>query len=127
MNAEANARAADALLRVNGGQRVSLRVPMTAVAGDADEELGYATPAFQDVALEPAVFRKSAETTALMVSANAVARAAGEAGAESATAMFATALGVVVGDVLYAVTSCKAGQAMGSAYCYVLGLRETRS
>ena len=123
MTAEACARVADALLRASG-RGVMLRVPMTAVAGDASEELGLAAPMFQDVPLEPAVFRKFAETTALMVSANAVATAVGVRGAESATAMFATALGVLVDGVLYAITSCKAGQAMGSAYCYVLGLRE---
>ncbi|MDE1163730.1 MAG: hypothetical protein PW792_17535 [Acidobacteriaceae bacterium] len=118
-------RTAEALLRVNGGQRVVLRVPLPAVAGDASEELGLAAPAFQDVELAPAVFRKVANTTSLMVSAKAVSEAVGTAQADSAAALFATAYGVEVSGVLYAITSCKAGQAMGSAYCYVLGLRET--
>lgn len=118
-------RTADALLRVNGGSSVALRVPMPPVAGDAGEELGMSAPEFQEVLLAPAVFRKTAETSSLMVSAKAVSEAVGVAQSESAAALFATALGVQVSGTLYAITSCKAGQAMGSAYCYVLGLRET--
>jgi len=116
-------RAAEALLRVNGGRSVVLRFAMPPAAGDVSAELGLEAADFQEVELAPAVFRKTANTETLMVSAKAVATAAGVVSAASADALFQSASGAVVDGVVYAITSVKVGQAMGSAYCYVLGLR----
>ena len=55
----AQARMADAMLRVAGAEMVALRVPVAAVPGDDAEQLGQATPEFQDMALGPVVWRKA--------------------------------------------------------------------
>jgi len=55
----AAARAADTLLRSVGGRRALLRMPAPATAADVTEQLGIATPEFQDISLEPVVFRKA--------------------------------------------------------------------
>ena len=46
-------RTADVLLRGIGGRSVMLRMPALASAGDVAEQLGLATPEFQDVELAP--------------------------------------------------------------------------
>src|ERR1700722_6147660 len=68
MNAAA-VRAADTLLRGVGGRRVLLRVPAPAIAGDDGEQLGVATPEFQDAPLWPVVLRR---VRATMVPATAL-------------------------------------------------------
>jgi hypothetical protein len=57
-------RAADVLLRCGGGRQVFLRLPAPASSGDTTEQLGLGVPVFQDVALEPVVFRKARATFA---------------------------------------------------------------
>ena len=74
------ARAADVLLRAMGGRSVRLRMPAPAVPADPTEQLGLATPEFQDIALAPVVCRKARATVSaggpakwdLLVSATAV-------------------------------------------------------
>ena len=51
-------RVADVLLRAMGGRCVVLRMPAPAAPADVTEQLGLATPLFQDLKLAPAVFRK---------------------------------------------------------------------
>jgi hypothetical protein len=116
-------RLADAALRTNGGRSVLLRMPAPATAGDASEELGLATPQFQDVELAPVVFRKAGSTTTLLVSASAVKAAVGSLAFDAATVLFQDAVGVLIDGVLYAVESAIAEQAQGTPYCYVLTLR----
>jgi hypothetical protein len=115
--------AADVLLRNNGGRVVLLRMPAPAVAGAQGEELGLATPEFQDVELGPVVFRKAESTATLLVSAAAVAGVVGSLAFDSAEVLFETAVGVVVDGVMYVVEKCVASQARGEAYCYCLTLR----
>src|ERR1700724_1700479 len=72
MNAAA-VRAADTLLRGVGGRRVLLRVPAPGVAGDDGEQLGVASPEFQDLPLWPTEFRR---VRARMAPANALEKGA---------------------------------------------------
>ncbi len=127
---DASRRAADTLLRATGGQALLLRVPTPAVAGDVTEQVGLATPGFEDLELAPAVFRKSrAHMTAgkaaeyeLLVSATCVEALAGGAG-QSVEVLFAQAFGVVMGDSLLRIEAVTASVVGGSAYLYRLLLR----
>jgi hypothetical protein len=130
--ADAMQRMAETLLRATGGRTVKLRLPAPAVAGDAGEELGLATPGFQDTVLWPVVFRRvwaqtpagQAARTELLVSARAVEVLVGSLGYSAASVLFGGAAGVLVDDVLLEIEEMTAAGAMGAVYCYRLLLRE---
>ena len=98
-------RAADVLLRAMGGRRVMLRMPAPAVPADPTEQLGLATPQFQDIPLAPCVYRKARATLAegkpakseLLVSASAIERIVGSLAYASASVLFANAVGILAG------------------------------
>ena len=124
------ARTADTLLRATAGRTVLLRIPSPA-APLASEQLGLATPYFQDVPLAPVVFRK-ARTQAtpgkpqrieLLVSSTIVELTVGSLEYDSPNVLFATALGIVIDDELFAIESAATQQAFGKAYLYRLTLR----
>ena len=119
--AEAAERTAEALLRTHGF-RVRLRVPGLASSGDDAEQLGLATPAFEDVELGRGVFRKTSSTRALLLGARDVERALAARGALSAEAMFAEAAGVVIGEALYRIEAHEALRAGDGVYGYGLTL-----
>jgi hypothetical protein len=124
-------RAADVLLRCGGGRTVLLRLPAPASAGDTTEQLGLSVPSFQDVALEPVVFRKARATMAdgkaakseLMVSATAVNAVVGSLGYSAANVLFATAFGVLIDEVLMEIVSATESEVGGATYVYRLVLR----
>ena len=134
-NAEAARRAMDALLRGSSARSVMLRIPAPAIAGDATEQLGLATPQFQDVELTPVAFRAIAANTAdgraarrdLLVSATAVEALTGSQNFATATDLFASAFGVLVDDALLAIASATEIEAGGHICGYRLTLRETAS
>ncbi|MGI4829459.1 MAG: hypothetical protein ACRYFU_14880 [Janthinobacterium lividum] len=104
----AQSRMADAMLRVCGGSVVMLRVPGAAIPGDDAEQLGQATPEFQDLPLGPAVWRKARTATdgELVISATAVELIVGTLAYDSAAVLFRTAAGVLVdGDLLEIVSA----------------------
>jgi hypothetical protein len=124
----------NALMRGVGGRSVLLHLPAPAIPGDLGEQLGLATPQFQDVPLAPALFRRVRAKTGtadkpdedsyeLMVSASAVERAAGTLGFNAADVLFAEAAGVVIDGTLYGITWVATAEAFGSPYLYRLGLR----
>src|SRR4051812_1128173 len=77
----ATRRAADVLLRGVGGRTVMLRMPAPASAGDEAEQLGLATPEFQDVELGPVVLLSARkELRDVLISATAVNALAGSMG-----------------------------------------------
>ena len=126
-------RTTDALLRSLGGRTVLLRISAPAVAGDLGEQLGLATPQFQEVALAPAVLRRVRATIArgtntnvaeyeLLISASAVEKAVGSLDADSAAVLFAQASGIVVDNLLLEIVSFAPAEAFGAAYLYRLGL-----
>ena len=125
---------ADCLLRNAGGRTVLLHIPAPAVPGDLGEQIGLATPLFQDAALGPAVLRKvrpkiataSTERVAeyeLLVSASAVEKIVGSLASQSADVLLASAAGVVIDQQLLEITSATAVEGFGSVYLYRLGLR----
>jgi len=125
------ARIADVMLHAVGGQTVMLRMPAPAVAADVTEQLGIATPAFQDLPLAPVAYRKARATVSdgkaakweLLVSATVVARLVGSLAYDSASVLFADAYGVLSGDDLLEIESATAEQAFGRPYLYRLVLR----
>jgi len=127
----AAARAADVLLRAMGGRRVLLRMPAPAVPADGTEQLGIATPAFQDLPLEPVVYRKARAVVTkgkavkweLLVSATVVENLVGSLSYASASVLFAAAYGVLSGDELLEIVSATEEQVFGRPYVYRLVLR----
>ena len=127
----AAARAADVLLRVMGGRTVMLRMPAPAVPADVTEQLGIATPTFQDLPLAPVVYRKARATVAngksakweLLVSASAVESLVGSLTYASASVLFAEAYGVLSDDELLEIVSATQEQVFGQPYVYRLVLR----
>lgn len=125
-------RVADALLCGSGAGGVKLRIPAPAVGGDSSEQLGLAVPQFQDVAVSPAVFRNAAAKSArgkasereLMISATAIEALTSSEGYGSANALFASAFGVLVDDVLLTIVSAMELEAGSGVYAYRLSLRE---
>ena len=120
---DAAVRAADATLRATGGRAVLLRMPAPAVAGNDGEQLGLATPLFQDVELAPAVLRKAESTKTLLVSGSAVKAVLGTLEFNSAEVLFETAFGVVIDGLLYTILSSTAATSDGATYVYSLELR----
>jgi hypothetical protein len=127
----AAARAADVLLRAMGGRTVMLRMPAPAVPSDVTEQLGIATPAFQDIALGPVVYRKARAAVAegkaakweLLVSATVVAGLVGSLTYASASVLFAAAYGVLSDDELLEIEAATQEQVFGQPYVYRLVLR----
>ncbi len=116
-------RLADAVLHACGGKAVRLRLAAPAAGGDDAEQLGLATPGFQDVVLSPAVLRRNASTKQLLIAASAVLSVVGTLGYDSADVLFTTAVGVMLGDDLYDIESCVAMTAQGATYAYLLTLQ----
>ena len=98
-------RLAEVNLRTNGGFTVVLRLPGLALAGNGAEQLGLATPVFQDVPVGPAVWRKVGIDTVLLLGAVAVKQIVGTQEFASAEAVFESAAGLVVDGVFYTITS----------------------
>ena len=127
----AAARAADVLLRAMGGRTVMLRMPAPAVPTDVTEQLGIATPTFQDIPLGPVVYRKARATVAegkaakweMLVSATVVENLVGSLTYASASVLFATAYGVLSDDELLEIESATQEQVFGQPYVYRLVLR----
>jgi hypothetical protein len=127
----AAARAADVLLRAMGGRTVMLRMPAPAVPADVTEQLGIATPMFQDLPLAPVVYRKARATVAngksakweLLVSATTVESLVGSLTYASASVLFAEAYGVLSDDELLEIVSATQEQVFGQPYVYRLVLR----
>jgi hypothetical protein len=124
-------RVADVLLRAVGGRSVKLRMPAPAVPADVTEQLGIATPQFQDLTLAPVAFRKARATVAqgkaakceLLVSASAIETLVASLAFSSANLLFAQACGVLVDDELLEIDSATGEQIFGSPYVYRLVLR----
>ena len=119
---EGAVRLADAVMRSSGGRKVLLRLAVPAVPNDDAEQLGLATPGYQDVALGPATFHKANSVTKLLVSASAVREVLGSLGFDSADVLFETAVGLFIDGLIYKITNSYSSQAMGMPYCYWLTL-----
>jgi hypothetical protein len=122
---------ADTLLQVVGGRAVQLRLPVQPSAGDGGQ-LGQPSPGYQDYTLAPVVFRKlrPAMTSGrvnkyeLLISATSVTNLMSSLAATSASAMFNSALGVVVDGNVLLVEGTGSSEAFGAIYLYRLQLRD---
>ncbi len=131
MSTNAAKRAADALLRSGGGRSVLLRIPSPGTPGDATEQLGLASPSFQDVELAPAVIRKARATVAsekaprweVLLSATAVDALVGSLAYESGRVLFAQAFGLLIDGTLLEIEAATVSQIFGSPYVYRLIVR----
>ena len=131
---EAQRRAVTTMVRAVGGRTVMLRMPAGAVAGVDAEQLGLATPGFQDLVLGPVVWRKAdtasaagVETRELLVSADAVMALVGSLGYGSAAVLFADAYGVLVDGALLAIESADSAEMFGVTYLYRVKLRVAKA
>jgi hypothetical protein len=108
-----------------------LRMPAPAVPADVTEQLGIATPTFQDLPLSPVVYRKARATVTagkaarweLLVSATVVETLLGSLAYASASVLFATAFGVLSDDELLEIVSATEEQLFGQPSVYRLVLR----
>jgi hypothetical protein len=108
-----------------------LRMPAPAVPADVAEQLGIATPTFQDLPLAPVVYRKARATLAageaaryeLLVSAAVIKGIVGSLAYASASVLFATASGILCGDELMEIVTASEEQVFGRPYVYRLQLR----
>jgi hypothetical protein len=104
-----------------------------AVPADPTEQLGLATPEFQDLALAPVVCRKARATVStdqaarwdLLVSATAVEKLVGSLAYASASVLFANACGVLTGEgaELLEILSATQEPLLGRPYVYRLLVR----
>jgi hypothetical protein len=114
-----------------GGRTVMLRMPAPAVPADVTEQLGIATPMFQDLPLRPVVYRKARATVAegkaakweMLVSASVIESLVGSLTYASASVLFAAAYGVLSDDELLEIDSATEEQVFGQPYVYRLVLR----
>jgi len=115
-------RMADGLLRALGGAPVSLRLPTPIATPGTNGELGLSAPIFQDVPLDPVMVRDVStakqQRFELLVSASAVSQQVELQNADSADALFASALGFLHGDELLQIESIAADEFAGTAYLY---------
>ena len=120
---EGAVRVAETLLRGTGGRVVLLRLPMAAAGGDDAEQLGLATPEFNDVEMAPCVFRKAGSRGMLLVSAVAVEKVVGSLEFDSAAVLFKVAVGVVVDGVLLEIEDVVPVESGRVAVCYRVALK----
>ncbi|HXZ26413.1 MAG TPA: hypothetical protein VEG08_00280 [Terriglobales bacterium] len=117
------ARAAEVFLRSLGGGAVLLRLPVGSQPGSAD--LGLASPLIEDVALEPALVRSlpagqqaAPPRVEVLISAAAVQEQIERRGYDSADALFAAALGLVLAGKLWRIVNLTSDTFAGNAYLY---------
>lgn len=128
-------RAANALLRANGGTTALLQMPPA--TGDATDagQLGLNAPNFQSLPLSPAVFRRLRATIEegepakyeLLISGVAVQQTVSQLQLSSADTLFSMAAGVAVGGKLFLIEAVAVSESMGAVYMYRLLLRESAS
>ena len=116
-------RLALAGLWANGGCEAILRLPGLASIGNDAEQLGLATPQFQDVPIGPVVWRKLGVDTALLVAASALEKLSGAPGFADAESLLQAAVGVVIEGVLYAITKCEALSVAGAPCMYRVSVK----
>ena len=131
----AQQRASDALLRCLGGRTVLLRLPVNVAAGTDADQLGQVSPAYEDIPLSPAVFRKlrpgmsdgQVNRYEVLISASSVCAQLGLLQIASTDELFTMASGVVVDGELMPIEAAAEAEAFGRAYLYRLILRGPQS
>lgn len=125
---------ADALLRSVAGTTALLRVTIS--NSDSNRyEIGLVSTSFGEVPVAPALLRKlrpqwkegGESRWELLLSASSVAAQVDSLDLDSAQALFAMTLAVVVDGQEYSLESVAANEAFGQIYLYRLLLREART
>ncbi|HEY2861074.1 MAG TPA: hypothetical protein VGJ21_21875 [Terracidiphilus sp.] len=124
---------ADSLLRSVGGTGAQLRISSTDFDG-SQSEVGLIATSFADVVLSPVILRKLRPTWRegdqpqweLLVSATSIQQQINALSLDSAQALFAMTLTVIIGDQDYLIRSIASNEAFGRVYLYRLLLREAR-
>ncbi len=127
----AQQRAADALLRCMGGMTVILRLPTPAQAGVDGEQLGQTAPAYEDIPLSPAVFRRlrpemregGVDRYEVLISASSICTQLGLLQLGSTSQLFAMAAGLLVAGELMPIEAAAEAEAFGQPYLYRLIVR----
>jgi hypothetical protein len=128
-------RAADALLRANGGTTAFLQMPTLPGDGSDAGQLGVDAPNFQQMPLSPVTLRLMRRVMTegepqeyeLLVSGSAVAAAVGEMQVASADLLFQMAAGVAVAGQMFLIESTSISECMGAVFLYRLLLRQSAS
>lgn len=123
VSSEGALRTALAALWANGGFEVILRLPGIAVTGDEGEQLGLATPQWEDAPVGPAVWRKAGSEQELLLSAGAIAGLAGSQRHDSALSVLQAAVCVVVSGREYVITAADAVVVAGTPCAYHVRLQ----
>lgn len=108
-----------------------LRLPTNAVAGSDGEQLGESTPAYEDLPLSPAVFRRlrpemrdgKVNRYELLISASSIQVQLGLLQLASTDELFSMAAGVFVDGELMPIEAAAEAEAFGRPYIYRLILR----
>ncbi|HWF39779.1 MAG TPA: hypothetical protein VG322_14750 [Candidatus Acidoferrales bacterium] len=118
-------RAADALLRVLGGNQIGLVLPLPTETGSDSTQLGLTDPGVQQLTISPVVVRTlPAPSTGprvrmeFLISASAVASAVDAEGAASGEALFDLALGIQFQTDFFHIESVSTEYFAGTAYLY---------
>jgi hypothetical protein len=127
----AQQRAADALLRCLGGTTAILRLPTNTASSSDGEQLGEVIPAYEDIPLSPAVFRRlrpdlregDVNRYELLISASAVKAQLGLLQLVSTDQLFSMASGVFVDGELMLIEAAAEAEAFGRPYLYRLIIR----
>jgi hypothetical protein len=114
-----------------GGMTVILRLPVPAPAGGDSEQLGQATPSYEDIPLSPAVFRRlrpgmregGVNRYEVLLSACAVKTQLGLLQLASTSQLFAMAAGLLVDGELMPIEAAAEAEAFGQPYLYRLIVR----
>lgn len=118
-------RAADAMLRVLGGDTVSLVFPAADMPDDPAAQLGLVDPGTEEVTFSPVVVRSLPTSNSgprrrleILLSGGAVADVVVERDAASASALFDSALGLMHGGGLLHIEGVTTEYMAGTAYLY---------
>jgi hypothetical protein len=114
-----------------GGMTVILRLPTPAQAGVDGEQLGQTTPAYEDIPLSPAVFRRlrpemregGVDRYEVLISASSIGTQLGLLQLGSTSQLFAMAAGLLVAGELMPIEAAAEAEAFGQPYLYRLIVR----
>jgi hypothetical protein len=124
---DAMVRAADALLKMLGGDTVSLVLPASAMAADAAGQLGLVDPGVQEVVISPVVARPVStgnlgprRRIEFTLPASAIADQLPGLGLGTAEDLFNAVLGLKYGADLFHIETVVPENFAGTAYFYVV-------
>lgn len=120
-------RAADAMLRVLGGDSISLLFAANAVPNDASVQLGMVDPGVVEVVFSPVVVRTLPTSSdgprrrlQFLIAGSSVADELAERNVPNAEALFESALGISYDGDLFHIVNVLTEYFAGTAYLFVV-------